>query len=149
MDCCITEALRFGSLFCSRPQVPTFMSLTGYGSGFSWPEISSGHTMKVYWGSSDTALLFLSLGVTWIGAVNATPRPLYLRKKVPGIQWTGGWVGPTAGVRTSNRPARIPVKVVEDVCRGTVLRHATTCFSCSPPDLNSVVINFMYCVHVK
>ena len=26
---------------------------------------------------------------------------------------------------------------------------ATTCFSCSPPDLNSVVTNFMFCVHVK
>ena len=26
---------------------------------------------------------------------------------------------------------------------------ATTCFSCSPPDLNSVVTNFMFCLHVK
>jgi len=26
---------------------------------------------------------------------------------------------------------------------------ATTCFSCSPPDLNLVVINFMFCLHVK
>jgi len=26
---------------------------------------------------------------------------------------------------------------------------ATTCFSCSPPDLNSVVTNFMFCIHVK
>ena len=26
---------------------------------------------------------------------------------------------------------------------------ATTCFSCSPPDLNLVVTNFMFCVHVK
>jgi len=26
---------------------------------------------------------------------------------------------------------------------------ATTCFSCSPPDLNSVVSNFMFCIHVK
>ena len=26
---------------------------------------------------------------------------------------------------------------------------ATTCFSCSPPDLNSVVTDFMFCVHVK
>ena len=29
-------------------------------------------------------------------------------------------------------------------------RHqvATTCFSCSPPDLNLVLTNFMFCVHV-
>ena len=26
---------------------------------------------------------------------------------------------------------------------------ATTCFSCSPPDLNSVVTNFMFCIHVN
>ena len=26
---------------------------------------------------------------------------------------------------------------------------ATTCFSCSPPNLNSVVTNFMFCIHVK
>jgi len=26
---------------------------------------------------------------------------------------------------------------------------ATTCFSCSPSDLNLVVTNFMFCLHVK
>ena len=26
---------------------------------------------------------------------------------------------------------------------------ATTPFSCSPPDLNSAVTNFMFCIHVK
>ena len=26
---------------------------------------------------------------------------------------------------------------------------ATTCFSCSPPDLNSVITNLMFCIHVK
>jgi len=26
---------------------------------------------------------------------------------------------------------------------------ATTCFSCSPPDLNLVVTDFMFCIHVK
>ena len=26
---------------------------------------------------------------------------------------------------------------------------ATTCFSCSPPNLNLVVTNFMFCLHVK
>ena len=29
------------------------------------------------------------------------------------------------------------------------LQVATTYFSCSPPDLNSVVTNFMFCTHVK
>jgi len=26
---------------------------------------------------------------------------------------------------------------------------ATTCFSCSPPDLNLKVTNFIFCIHVK
>jgi hypothetical protein len=26
---------------------------------------------------------------------------------------------------------------------------ATTCFSCSPTDLNLVVTNFIFCIHVK
>jgi len=26
---------------------------------------------------------------------------------------------------------------------------ATTCFSCRPPDLNLVVTNFMFCLHIK
>jgi len=26
---------------------------------------------------------------------------------------------------------------------------ATTCFSCSPPELNLLVTNFIFCVHVK
>ena len=26
---------------------------------------------------------------------------------------------------------------------------APTCFSCSPPDLNLLVTNFMFCIHVK
>ena len=29
------------------------------------------------------------------------------------------------------------------------LQVATTCFSCSPPDLNLVATNFMFCIHVK
>ena len=26
---------------------------------------------------------------------------------------------------------------------------ATTCFSCSPPDFNLLVTNFIFCIHVK
>jgi hypothetical protein len=55
--------------------------------------------------------------------VSITLRPLYLRGKVPGAHWLGGWVDPRAGVddmkkgkfltlprlelRTLGRPARI------------------------------------------
>jgi len=30
-----------------------------------------------------------------------------------------------------------------------IFQVATTCLSCSPPDLNLVVTNFMFCLHVK
>ena len=29
------------------------------------------------------------------------------------------------------------------------LQVATTCFSCSPPDLHLLIINFIFCIHVK
>ena len=29
------------------------------------------------------------------------------------------------------------------------LQVATTCFSCSPPDLHLLVTNFIFCIHVK
>ena len=29
------------------------------------------------------------------------------------------------------------------------IQVATTCFSCSPPDLNLLVTNFIFCIHVK
>ena len=29
------------------------------------------------------------------------------------------------------------------------LQVATTCFSCGPPDLNLLVTNFIFCIHVK
>jgi len=33
--------------------------------------------------------------------------------------------------------------------RFSTFQVTTTCFSCSPPDLNLVVTNFMFCIHVK
>ena len=33
--------------------------------------------------------------------------------------------------------------------RFSTFQVATTCFSCSPPDLNLVVTDFVFCVHVK
>jgi len=29
------------------------------------------------------------------------------------------------------------------------IQDVTTCFSCSPPDLNSAVTDFIFCIHVK
>ena len=30
-----------------------------------------------------------------------------------------------------------------------IFQVATTCFSCGPPDLNLLVTNFIFCIHVK
>jgi len=30
-----------------------------------------------------------------------------------------------------------------------IFQVATTCFSCSPPDLNLLVTNFIFCIHAK
>ena len=37
----------------------------------------------------------------------------------------------------------------ETLRRFPTFQVATTCFSCSPPDLNLVVTNFMFCLHVN
>jgi len=56
------------------------------------------HTMKAYWGSGRMAprILDLCTGCKWV--VNCTPRPLYPREGAPVTHWTGGWVGPRAGL---------------------------------------------------
>jgi hypothetical protein len=30
--------------------------------------------------------------------VSFTPQPLYPRERAPGINWIGGWMGPSAGL---------------------------------------------------
>ena len=47
--------------------------------------------------SKDIALRFFNLGARWGWVFNATPRPLYLRRR-PGIHCIGGWVGPRTGL---------------------------------------------------
>ena len=45
--------------------------------------------------------------------------------------------------------SRFPCVYKQMLRRFPTFPVATTCFSCSPPDLNLVVINFMFCLHVK
>ena len=42
-----------------------------------------------------------------------------------------------------------PCAYKQMLTRFPTFQVATTCFSCSPPDLNLVVTNFMFCLHVK
>ena len=45
--------------------------------------------------------------------------------------------------------SRFPCAYKQTLRRFPTFPVATTCFSCSPPDLNLVVTNFMFCLHVK
>ena len=45
--------------------------------------------------------------------------------------------------------SRFPCAYKQTLRRFPTFQVATTCFLCSPPDLNSVVIDFMFCLHVK
>jgi hypothetical protein len=45
--------------------------------------------------------------------------------------------------------SRFPCVYKQTLRRFPTFQVATTCFSCSPPDLNFLVTNFIFCVHVK
>jgi len=45
--------------------------------------------------------------------------------------------------------SRFPSVYKQTLRRFPTFQVATTCFSCSPPDLNSIVTNFIFCIHVK
>ena len=44
---------------------------------------------------------------------------------------------------------RFPCVYKQTLRRFPTFQVATTCFSCSPPDLNSEVTDFMFCIRVK
>ena len=45
--------------------------------------------------------------------------------------------------------SRFPCVYKQMLRRFPTFQVATTCFSCSPPDLNSVVTDFIFCINVK
>jgi len=45
--------------------------------------------------------------------------------------------------------SRFPCVYKQTLRRFPTFQVATTCFSCSPPDLNLAVTNFIFCIHVK
>ena len=45
--------------------------------------------------------------------------------------------------------SRFPCVYKQTLRRFPTFPVATTCFSCSPPDLNLLVTNFIFCIHVK
>ena len=56
--------------------------------------------------------------------------------------------GPETG-HLDTRFSRFPSVYKQTLRRFPTFQVATTCFSCGPPDLNLVVTNFMFCLHVK
>ena len=45
--------------------------------------------------------------------------------------------------------SRFPCVYKQTLRRFPTFPVATTCFSCSPPDLNLLVTNFIFCIHIK
>ena len=45
--------------------------------------------------------------------------------------------------------SRFPCVYKQMLRRFPTFQVATTCFSCSPPDLNLLVTNFIFCIHIK
>ena len=45
--------------------------------------------------------------------------------------------------------SRFPCAYKQTLRRFPTFQVATKCFSCSPPDLNLLVTDFMFCIHVK
>ena len=68
------------------------------------------------------------------------------------------YAGPLARSQYSEGPAtghldtgfsRFPCVYKQMLRRFPTFQVATTCFSCSAPDLNFLVTNFIFCIHVK
>jgi hypothetical protein len=67
------------------------------------------HCMKVQRGSGVIAPLVHNLSIVCNWLVSFPPQPSYPWTGSPGIQWTGGWVDPTAGLDISeNRRISFP-----------------------------------------
>jgi len=73
----------------------TNLLITGYSKRWGKVHPKTGHE-----GSKEQSEVqlysFPNLSARWGWVVNATPRPLYPRKR-PGTHCIGGWVGPRAG----------------------------------------------------
>ena len=61
-------------------------------------KVVPGHALKGCGGSRDIIPLILDLGTRWRWVVKFTPRPLCPPKQTPVSHWTGGWIGPRAGL---------------------------------------------------
>jgi hypothetical protein len=72
------------------------------------------HAMKAPGGEEEKLLLILNLGTRWGWVVSITPRPPFTPgERTPGTHWTGGWVGPRAGLDAEAR------RKILYLCRGS------------------------------
>jgi hypothetical protein len=78
----------------------------------------------------------------------------WLRCRIAGLEFSDYWL--VVCILKVLRPitstqvySRFPCVYKQTLRRFPTFQVATTCFSRSPPDLNSVVTNFMFCLHVK
>jgi hypothetical protein len=62
------------------------------------------HAMQALGGEEVWLLLIHDLGTRWGWVVSVTPQPRFTPgERTPGTHWTGGWMGPRAGLDTEAR----------------------------------------------
>jgi hypothetical protein len=107
---------------------------------------------KVKW---STASLVLTLSTTSIRMVSFMLCLIYHRGNIhrrPLIRGMGGlrgWSGRFEEEKNLFSPTIKCWDGSQELRWFPRFQIATTCFSCSPPDLNLVLTNFMLCIHVK
>jgi hypothetical protein len=55
----------------------------------------------------------LDLGTSWRWAISFTPQPLYLRERVHGTHWIGGWVGLATGLDSVEKRKPLNISGIE------------------------------------
>jgi hypothetical protein len=72
------------------------------------------HAMEALGGEEAHLLFIHDLGTRWGWVVSVTPRPRFSPgERTPGTHWTGGWVGPRAGLGTEARGKILNTKLHE------------------------------------
>jgi hypothetical protein len=97
-------------------------------------------------------LLIHDLGTRWGWVVSITHRPRFTpRERTPGTHWTGGWVGPTAGMDTEARGKLLCHRRGSNLDRPViqpVIRHYTAWANPAPIILEYHFNNYLIITHI-
>jgi hypothetical protein len=72
------------------------------------PGLINYHAIRMY-GEWSYSSIILELGIRWRRVVSFTPLPLYPGERARGTDFTGGWVGPRAGLGVMEKKNLLPL----------------------------------------